>query len=678
MKNKAASVLTALLFMMLALTHAQETREPLYGETWRPQFHFTPPMNWMNDPNGLVYYDGEYHLFYQYNPFDNRWGHISWGHAVSTDLVHWQHLLVAIPEEDGVMAWSGSAVIDEANTSGFGEDGVPPMVAIYTGYEEETGNQTQNLAYSNDRGRSWTKYDGNPVLDAEANDFRDPKVFWYEPDGRWVMVVMLPQERKVSFYGSPDLKAWTHLSDYGPAGATGGIWEVPDFFELPVDGNPDNKKWVLQVNIGGGTLYGGLGAQYFVGEFDGETFTADGDPARFAAPAGDLVANFEGNDYGDWEVTGTAFGEGPARGALEDQQQVGNFLGGGFANSFSGGDASQGTITSPPFEITRDHLNLLVGGGAHAGETAVNLLVGGEVVRTATGEQGEWLDWHSWNVMEFRGQEARVEIVDRQSESWGHISVDHIVQSDTRAESLKARARWVDYGKDFYAAISWANLPQADDGQVWLGWMSNWQYAQDVPTYLWKSAQSVPRALSLETNDGEVRLVQTPVEELETLRGEHQHVENRPLRAGSVFSPDLTGETLEIVAEFELGDASEVGLKVRTGEREETLVGYDVEKAEMFVDRRRSGVTDFSDSFAGVHRGPLPARQGHIKLRALVDASSVEVFGNDGYTVITDLIFPRDDSRGLEVYAQGGDARLVSLDVWALDSAWTARRGEEP
>lgn len=116
------------------------------------------------------------------------------------------------------------------------------MVAIYTGYEEETGNQTQNLAYSTDRGRTWTKYEGNPVLDAEANDFRDPKVFWHEPDGRWVMVVMLPQEREVSFYGSPDLKAWTHLSDYGPAGATGGIWEVPDLFELPVDGNPDDTK----------------------------------------------------------------------------------------------------------------------------------------------------------------------------------------------------------------------------------------------------------------------------------------------------------------------------------------------------------------------------------------------------------------------------------------------------
>lgn len=345
---------------------------------------------------------------------------------------------------------------------------------------------------------------------------------------------------------------------------------------------------MLQINIGGGTLYGGSGAQYFVGEFDGETFTADGDPARFAAPAPDLVADFEGDDYGDWDVTGTAFGEGPAGGALEDQQQVGNFLGDGFANSFSGGDASQGTLTSPPFEIARSYLNLLVGGGAHAGETAINLLLGGEVVRTATGEEGEWLDWHSWDVREFEGQEARVEIVDRQSEAWGHISVDHIVQSDMRAEPLKARARWVDYGKDFYAAISWENLPQAGDRQAWLGWMSNWQYAQDVPTYLWRSAQSVPRTLSLETHGGEVRLVQRPVEELRTLRAEHADVKNRPLQAGSTFQPDIKEETLEIVAEFELGDSSEVGLKVRVGKGEETLVGYDVKGAEMFIDRRKS------------------------------------------------------------------------------------------
>ena len=184
--------------------------EPTYDEPYRPQFHFTPQSNWMNDPNGLVYLDGEYHLFYQYNPFGDQWGHMSWGHAVSPDLVHWQHLPVAIPEEQGVMAFSGSAVLDVHNTAGFGRPGETPMVAIYTGYREADRNQAQYLAYSLDRGRTWARYSGNPVLDIGSKDFRDPKVFWYEPDQRWIMVAVLAAERSVSFYASPDLKQWEH------------------------------------------------------------------------------------------------------------------------------------------------------------------------------------------------------------------------------------------------------------------------------------------------------------------------------------------------------------------------------------------------------------------------------------------------------------------------------------
>lgn len=162
----------------------------------------------------------------------------------------------------------------------------------------------------------------------------------------------------------------------------------------------------------------------------------------------------------------------------------------------------------------------MVGGGAYPGETAVNLLVGGEVVRSATGEAEEWLDWRSWDVREFRGQQARVEIVDRHQGDGGHISVDHLVQSDRRARPLKARARWVDYGKDFYAAVSWANLARPDGKGVWLGWLSNWQYASSVPTYPWRSAQSVPRTLHLEPRGGELQLVQQPIGALRALRGE--------------------------------------------------------------------------------------------------------------------------------------------------------------
>ena len=197
-----------------------------YREQYRPQFHFSPRQNWTNDPNGLVWFDGEYHLFFQYNPFGDTWGHMSWGHAVSPDLVHWQELPVALAEENGIMIFTGSTVVDEHNTSGFCAGGKPCLVAVYTGHTPRTANgsqlQTQNLAYSNDRGRTWTKYSANPVLNLNLADFRDPHVFWYAPARRWAMVVALPTEHKVLFYGSSDLKNWARRGEFGPAGASGG------------------------------------------------------------------------------------------------------------------------------------------------------------------------------------------------------------------------------------------------------------------------------------------------------------------------------------------------------------------------------------------------------------------------------------------------------------------------
>jgi fructan beta-fructosidase len=170
--------------------------EATYDEQYRPQFHFSPAINWMNDPNGLVYHNGEYHLFYQYNPFGNTWGHMSWGHAVSEDLLHWQHLPVALQEEDGIMIFSGSAVVDKNNSSGFGTEKNPPMIAVYTGHQDSGGEvrQDQRIAYSVDNGRTWTKYSDNPVIDEDMADFRDPKVFWHEASEKWVMSVALSKE----------------------------------------------------------------------------------------------------------------------------------------------------------------------------------------------------------------------------------------------------------------------------------------------------------------------------------------------------------------------------------------------------------------------------------------------------------------------------------------------------
>jgi len=250
-----------------------------YDQPYRPQYHFSPRRHWTNDPNGLVYFDGEYHLFYQYNPFGDVWGHMSWGHAVSRDLMHWQELPVALPEENGVMIFTGSTVVDERNTTGFCTDGKPCLVAVYTGHTPAAAGrpalQTQNLAYSNDHGRAWTKYSGNPVLNLNLSDFRDPHVFWVDQARRWVMAVALPDARKVLFYGSSDLKAWERLSEFGPAGAAGGQWECPTLTEVPVAGSPRQTRWVLKVGLNPGGLQGGSGEQYFVGRFDGVRFTND-------------------------------------------------------------------------------------------------------------------------------------------------------------------------------------------------------------------------------------------------------------------------------------------------------------------------------------------------------------------------------------------------------------------
>jgi len=246
-----------------------------YSEDFRPQYHFTPKQNWMNDPNGLVYHNGEYHLFYQYNPKGNKWGHMSWGHAVSKDLVFWEELPVALEEENGVMIFSGSVVVDKENTSGLCANG-PCMVAIYTGHEEGKV-QHQDIAASQDNGRTWQKYKGNPVIDIQKKDFRDPKVFWHQATQKWVMSVALPDEHKIQLYGSENLINWNKLSEFGPMGGVDRVWECPDLFPVKVDNERGGYKWVMLVS--GPSAHGPefVGMQYFMGDFDGQKFTPDSD-----------------------------------------------------------------------------------------------------------------------------------------------------------------------------------------------------------------------------------------------------------------------------------------------------------------------------------------------------------------------------------------------------------------
>jgi sucrose-6-phosphate hydrolase SacC (GH32 family) len=266
---------TVLFLCCVAASTGQSSRE-----LYRPQFHFSPGRNWTNDPNGLVWFDGEYHLFFQYNPFGGTWGHMSWGHAVSRDLVHWEELPVALAEENGVMIFTGSTVVDERNTSGFCAGGKPCMVAIYTGHTPRAASgkplETQNLAYSNDHGRTWVKFSGNPVLNLNLTDFRDPHVFWSAAERRWIMSLALPNDHKVAFYGSGDLKRWERLGEFGPAGARGGQWECPTLTEIPIDGNgPQRTRWVLKVGLNPGGFQGGSGEQYFIGSFGNGRFVND-------------------------------------------------------------------------------------------------------------------------------------------------------------------------------------------------------------------------------------------------------------------------------------------------------------------------------------------------------------------------------------------------------------------
>ncbi|MET7429831.1 GH32 C-terminal domain-containing protein [Streptomyces flaveolus] len=812
---------------------------PPYSETYRPQFHFTPQKNWMNDPNGLVYYKGEYHLFYQYNPNGNSWGDMSWGHAVSTDLVHWKDLPLALPYDDKEMVFSGSAVVDRNNTTGFGTKSNPPMVAIYTSAYKDTGKQAQSLAYSLDRGRTWTKYQGNPVLDIGSKEFRDPKVQWYEPTKSWLMTVSLSTEHKVRFYSSKNLKDWEPLSEFGPAGATGGVWECPDLFPLAVDGDKDHVKWVLVVNINPGGITGGSGAQYFIGDFDGKKFTAE-DKGTYTPPAGTVVQNFEGTDYGTWTTTGTAFGQGPAAGAVDgqgtvdgfdgrrlansfhggdfatgtltspsftvdspylnfkvgggrhphvdgtvmergtppegtlladfeggtygdwtktgdafgtapatgtlpDQQEVSGWLGDGLVNTYLNGDSTTGTLTSPRFTIDKDYIDFLIGGGHHpagdADPTAVELLVDGKVVRSATGDEAEALDWDSWDVRDLAGKEAQIRIVDENTGGWGHINVDHIVLSDTRAQpvsretsvnllvdgkvvrsatgsnsegldwasfdlrpyagkkaqiqiadmnsggwghvladqftaadaparSVVQRADWADYGKDYYAAVSWENAP--GDKRYMIGWMSDWEYGGSIPTSPWRSAQSVPRQMALRTIDGRIRLVSKPVTSLASLRQGDASTTTGVMVTNTsqpLIGPEAEGQALDIEATFSLKDAERFGLKVRTGAGgQETVIGYDTTTRELYVDRTHSGAVDFSSAFPGVQRAPLQARNGKVKLRILVDRSSVEVFGGSGETVITDQIFPDPAGQGVRVFAENGSVELEQARVRHLGS----------
>ena len=515
MKPRTIFPLLCLLFVSPLLSQPDgDSTDP-----FRPQFHFTPAQNWMNDPNGLVFYKGEYHLFYQYNPFGNVWGHMSWGHAVSRDLVYWDRLPLALAEENGVMIFSGSGVVDKRNSSGLcqSKDPADPscLIAIYTGNSQS--GQTQNIAASNDRGRTWTKYPGNPVIDLKMKDHRDPKVIWFEPGKKWVMVTVLAREKKVRFFGSTDLKNWQALSDFGPAGNVAGVWECPDMFPLAVTGEPGQERWVLVVSLNPGNPAGGSGTQYFVGRFDGTHF-----------------------------------------------------------------------------------------------------------VNENSGDQ----------------------------------------------------PRWVDFGKDSYAIQSYSDIPASDGRRLAISWLTNWQYAGKEPTSPWRTAQSIPKVIQLRRVQKELRLMQQPVAELTRLRTEPHKLDGSTVEAlnRAIQSQSVRGDCYEMLVEFQPGSAAQAGVRLRKGASEETVVGWQRTPAQVYVDRTRSGDVSFDENFPGRHAAPLLPGTTSLALHIFVDRSSVEVFVNDGESVISERIFPSPKSTGIEFFSTGGDAKVKTAQIWQLKSIWGSKQ----
>lgn len=279
------------------LMKLSDTFDTTNTDYYRPSYHFTPLYGWMNDPNGMVYKDGEYHLYFQYNPYGSKWGNMHWGHAVSKDLVHWEHLDPAIARDPVGHIFSGSSVVDKKNTAGFGKNAI---IAIYTN-NSVNHDEVQCIAYSNDNGRTFTKYEGNPVLTPfdGLKDFRDPKVFWYEKGKCWYMIVSADKETR--FYKSKNLKKWSYVSAFGKGlGQQPCQYECPDFFQLPVNGDKKKMKWVMTMNINPGCWFGGSATEYFVGDFDGKKFTCpDADEVKWLDWGKDHYATVTFSNTGD-------------------------------------------------------------------------------------------------------------------------------------------------------------------------------------------------------------------------------------------------------------------------------------------------------------------------------------------------------------------------------------------
>lgn len=617
-----------------------------YQQHHRPQLHFSPNQGWMNDPNGMVYHNGEYHLFFQHYPDGTQWNTMHWGHAVSKDLTHWEELPIALHPDEKGWIYSGSAVLDKHNTSGLGTIDNPPLVAIFTYHDKKAeavrgdNIQTQALAYSLDNGRSWQKYHGNPVLEGGSiADFRDPKVFWHEESKQWVMALAV--QNRIGFYGSNNLKNWEHLSDFGTEfGAHGGYWECPDLIKMQVEGSAQ-EKYVLLVSLNPGGPNGGSGTQYFVGDFDGKNFTLDPNfeksvtkiPARF--PQDRIFEDFE-SDLGQWQKQGSAFDQSPVVAA--ENQFIGKF-GAKLANSFNTGDDSTGKLISQSFTIEKAFINFVIAGGKYPDDAAINLIVGEKTVASATGNNSGAMVIKSWNVSQWQGQTAHLEIVDNATGPWGHISVDQIVFSDTQAKPATEPAVWLDYGADNYAGVTWSGIE--DDRHLFIGWMNNWAYANEVPTDQWRGAMTLPRELKLVQTDVGYRVKSLPVSEFKPKPVNFREGKNLAVDQTILLNEvaQLQASLFELDLTIDMRSSQQFILHIGNDLNEQISLTIDTSSQQVSLDRRFAGQHRFDDDFALVQSAPLNLHnEYHIKV--IQDTSSSEVFINQGEVTLTSLVFP--------------------------------------
>lgn len=652
----------AFIAIALFLTSSYVSTAQDYSEQYRPQFHFSPKSGWIGDPDGTIKFDSLYHLFW-------------WGHAVSKDLVYWTEY--PWPMQGGSSSfdyYSGSVVVDTANTAGFGTEDDTVAVAIYTIHNKTTGIETQGISSSTSPDFIYFKYyNNNPVIPSISNDFRDPSVFWDTQLNRWTMAITRPGVHRIEIYSSSDLKNWTKQSSFGPLGARTGAWEVPDLFQLPLDGNPENKKWVMICGMGPNR------GQYWVGDFDGSSFAPDATTLAYLKNGtgidGELFTDFEGSDYGIWTTEGTAFGTGPANGTLPDQMDVSGYLGNYLVNSYKGGDVTTGKLTSPSFTITKNFINFLISGGNHPSQTCINLLINDKIVKTATGDNSEQLKWYGWDVSNYIGETATVQIVDTHTGGWGHINIDHIMFSDILTDQRYEHAYWIDYGPDFYAVRTYRNYDANDDRTIWLGWMNNWDYANSIPTS-WggSTAESLPREIELVSTSQGYKIIQKPIKELQKLRKEGIAITNKPVDGTtklSEFKPQKNTYEFEAVYEVTQGSDQKVGFNLCVSDANKMVLGYDAKTSNVFIDRTQSGYVNFNSKFPRVVTAPVHPKENKISFHVFVDQLSLEVFVNEGDVVLTSLMFPNPYfQKGIELFSENTPTVLQSFNGWELKSIW--------